>query len=163
MAVATTFSDVMTQLTGNAGGAIQSLPAVTLNGSRSRKIIASIVLASQASGSVIGVARIPVGAAITDIQLTTDTSLGSATISLGDSNSGAIYMAAQTFTATDTPTAVGKTATRGVPIAAGYDCVTGKVTTPPAGGNYEDVVLTVGTASLPSSGNLRIIIEYALD
>ena len=158
MAAASTFSTQMAALTGNTGGAVQSLPNVTLVGARERVFVANITLASQASGSTIGIARIPLGGTITNIQLTTDTSLSTAQISIGDSNSAAIYAAAQTLTSVNTPTNVGLAATRGSLITTGYDCVSAV-----ASKSYEDVVLVTSVAALPSSGNLVIIITYALD
>jgi len=153
------FSTQMAMLTGNAGGAVQNLPAVSVAGARERIFIANVPLGSQASGSQIAVARIPLGAVITGIQLITDTSLGTATVALGDIASGnsAIYAAAQTLTSTQTPTRVGVAATHGTPIAKGYDCVSGM------SASYEDIVLTTGVAALPASGNLVIIFEYAID
>ncbi len=158
MTVATLFSPVMSQLTGNAGGAVQSLPNVNLAGARERTFIATIAMTGQASGSVFGIARVPLQSVITGITLITDTSLGSATIALGDSNNNALYMAAQTLTNTNTPTRVGLAATHGSPITAGYDCVSGAATK-----TYEDITLIVPVAALPASGNLTVIIEYALD
>jgi hypothetical protein len=158
MAVATAYFDQMTTLTGNTAGAVQTLPDVTRVGGRRRTFVSSLTLASQASGTTIGVARLPIGAVINSIQGITDTSLGSTTISLGNSNSAAIYKAAATFTATETPTLWGLTATRGVPITSGYDCVTGV-----ANRSYEDIVLVTGAATAPSSGTLRILIDYSID
>lgn len=157
---ATLFSTQMAALTGNTGGAVQSLPGVNVAGGRLRIFVANLALASQASGSVIGVARLPLLAVISGITYITDTSLSTATIKLGDAGNGnsAIYAAAQTLTGTNTPTKVGLAATLGVPIAAGFDCVSGL-----AAASYEDVILTVGVAALPSSGNLTIIFEYAID
>jgi len=158
MAVATVFSTQMTSLTGNAGGGSQALPNVTGVGGRERIFHADITLAAQASGTTIGIARLPLGAMITDIQIITDTSLGSATISVGDSNSAAIYAAAATYTTINVPVYVGLAATLGVPITSGYDCQTGV-----ANKSYEDLVLVTASASLPASGNLRITVKYVLD
>lgn len=158
MATATVFSTAMALLTGNAGGNVQNLPAVNVAGARQRIFVGNIALAAQASGTVIAVARVPVGSVITGITLLTDTSLSTAQIALGDANSGAIYAAAQTLTSTNTPTRVGKQATQSAPIATGYDCQTGA-----ANYAYEDILLTTSVASLPGSGNLTIIVEYALD
>ena len=158
MAVATHFSTVMSQLTGNTGGQVQALPFVNVAGARNRIFVATITLAAQASGSVIGVARLPMLSAITGITLVTDTSLGTATIALGDTNNAARFLAAQTFTTINTPTRVGLTSAHGVPITSGYDCVSGLASL-----TYEDMVLTTAVASLPGSGNFTIIIEYALD
>jgi hypothetical protein len=158
MAVATIFAPEMTALTGNTGGAVQSLPNVTKVGARERVFVTTLVLATQVSTSVIGMARLPLGAIITGITLVTDTSLGSSTIALGDTNSAALYMAAQTLTSTNTPTRVGLASAHGAPITAGFDCVSGL-----ANKSYEDIVLTIAVANFPASGNLTLIIEYALD
>lgn len=161
MAVATAFTPVMTQLTGNTGGALQALPNVTLNGARQRTAIGVLTLASQASGTTIGMCRIPVspgGTMLIGLRLITDTSLGSTTISLGNSNSAALYMAAQTFTSTNTPTAVGKTSAFSAAITSGYDCLSGLASTV-----YEDIVLVTSTATAPSSGTLVLQVEYAID
>ena len=163
MTVATLFSTQMAQITGNTGGAIQSLPPVTTVGGRERVFIANVGLAAQASGAVIGVARFPLGAIITGITLLTDTSLGTSTIALGDTNSAALYAAATTLTNVNTPTRIGLAATHGAPITTGYDCISGLATAAPKGGQYEDVVLTVAVAALPALGNLAIIFEYSID
>ena len=158
MAVATAFTTAMAALTGNTGGALQILPAVTQAGARERVFTGVIALATQPSGSVIGLARIPLGAAITGITLVTDTSLGTTTIALGDTNSSALYMAAQTLTTVGVPQRVGLTAAHAAAITTGYDCATGI-----ASKSYEDIVLTTAVAALPASGNLAFILEYAFD
>ena len=158
MAVATVFSSQMTSLTGNAGGGSQALPNVTAVSGRVRVFHADIVLASQVAGTTIGIARLPLGAMITDIQVITDTSLGTTTISVGDSNSAAIYAAAATYTTINVPVYVGLAATLGVPIASGYDCLTGV-----ASKSYEDLVVVTAVATAPASGNLRLNIKYVMD
>lgn len=167
---ATQYFDQMALITANLGGAVQSLPKVDLVYGRRRSFTASLVLASQtvASGP-FGVARLPVPCVITDITLVTDTSLGTSTIALGDAGNGnsGIYMAAQVLTATDTPTKVGKTAKLGVEITAGFDAVTGNATAYGSssgfGAAYEDIIMTVAVATLPASGNLRILVEFVID
>lgn len=169
---ATLYSDIMTNLQANAGGGIQALPSVTLNGARRRQQISSIVLAAQASGSVIWVGRIPLFAALISIEAITDTSLGAATIAFGDAHNGnsAIYGAATTLTALNALTRLGPpTAQCGVPITTGYDYL-GTLVTPTmpqtagAGGFlFEDIIMTVGAAALPASGNLRVIFSYGID
>ncbi len=167
MAVATQFFDQMTSLTGNSGGATQVLPPAYLVYGRRRGFVASLVLAGQAAGTTFGVARLPLPFVMTDITLVTDTSLGTATIALGDANTANLWMAAQTLTATDTPTKVGKTAALGVPQFAGYDCQSGaQLSYAVAGGGgaaYEDITMVTATAALPGSGNLRIFFEFMLD
>lgn len=148
----------MAALTGNAGGQVQNLPNVNLAGARERTFVATIALGSQPAGTTFGIARLPLQSVITGITAITDTSLGTATIALGDANTTNAYMNAQTLTSTNTPTRVGLAAAHGQPIASGYDCVTGKASTV-----YEDVTLTTAVAALPASGNLCVIIEYALD
>ena len=163
------FSDQMTLLTGNVGGAVQSLPQVSLVGGRERNFISRITLASQISGKVFAVARIPLYSAFLGILVATDTSLGSSTIAFGDAGNGnsAIYVAAQTFTATNTPTLLGLVSAFGVPITAGYDSVTGNAVNYSSssgfGGLYEDIIMTVGAATFPASGNLVIVTQYQLD
>lgn len=164
---ATLASTEMAQLYGNAGGAVQSLPAVTVLGGKQRLQRASIALASQASGAVIHIARLPIGAMLTGIVFMTDTSLGSATISVGDFNAAAIYAAAQTLTSTNSKVSAGLVTTMYKIITTGYDAVLGGplgYALPGQGGaNYEDLVMVVGTAALPSSGNLVVAIEYIID
>lgn len=167
MAVATVFSDIMTSLTGNSGGGVQVLPPSYLVYGKRRTLTALITLAAQVAGTVIAVARLPLPSVITDITLLTDTSLGSSTIALGDANSANFLSAAATFTATDTPTKVGKTAALGVVQQTGYDSQSGAQVTPYAPGQggafYDDILLTTATATLPASGNLRIMIEFVID
>ena len=122
---ATAYFPSISQLVGNAGGAIQSLPTVTLNGGRERVLSATLAMAAQASGVTLGVCRIPLYSLISGITVVTDTSLGSATISLGDAANTTLYMAAQTLTTTNVPQRVGLAATHGQPIQTGYDCSTG--------------------------------------
>lgn len=167
---ATLFGPNMTLLTGNNGGSVQSLPQGNEVNAKERLFIEQIALASQASGSIFAVARIPLGCVFLGITVCTDTSLGSATIEFGDAGSGnsAIYGAAATLTSTNTPTVfakAGASGTYGQQITSGYDSVTGAATSytgsSGSGGNYEDVTMTTGAASLPSSGNLTVITRWA--
>lgn len=166
---ATAFFDQMSKLVLNIGGAVQSLPHVNTAGGKLRAFTNSLTLNSQASATVFGVARIPLPFIFLGIELDTDTSLGSSTIAFGNAASGnsAIYAAAATFTATDTPTPKGKASLYGTEITSGYDCQTGALTTPQNasgyGGAYEDIIMTVGAATLPASGNLRVTVYYAID
>ena len=166
---ATAYFDNMGSLMGNLSPAVQVLPGVNVVSGKERAFISSLTLAAQTSGTVLGVARLPLLAALLGITVITDTSLGSSTIKFGDAASGnsAIYGAAATLTATDTPTVFAKTATYGVPITSGYDCVTGALTSAANnsgyGGAYEDIIMTIGAATMPASGNLRVIVKYAID
>lgn len=111
-------------------------------GGKMRRILATFDMASQASGSFLVIGRRPQGSVFAGLRLTTDTSLGTATVSAGTAASAARDKAAATFTATDTPTTYGKAS------AFAADALTAD----------EIVGLTTGTAALPSSGIL--IAEY---
>lgn len=99
---------------------------------------ASIVLAAQQVNDTIVVGYVPSGAAFLFGILSTDTSLGSATIAIGTAASAAKYRAAATFTTTNTPTLQQLVAT-----------VANVSLTAP-----ETQIITVTTAALPASGNL---------
>lgn len=162
---ATVFGAQMTRLTGNTGGALQQLIESYLN-TNEKSFVESITLASQVATTVIAVARIPVPFTPMGFTVISDTSLGSTTFSLGNAANGnsAKYKALATFTSTDTPVKYGLTATMGVPVLSGIDCLTGLPTAYSSGGNggggYEDITLTTAVATLPASGNLRIITHY---
>jgi len=170
---ATAWSDIMTNVVGNVGGALQSLNSVTLLSGRIRRQVSRITLASQESGTVIHVARLPLYAALEDIEVQTDTSLGSTTIKFGDAHNGnsAIYGAAATLTSTNTRTRFGPPlATWGVAITSGYDYLGNLVTpfmpqvvSPVGGAMFEDIIMTTGAATAPSSGTLVVSIKYVID
>lgn len=167
---ATLYSDIMTKLQANAGGAVQSLPDGNLFGSRLRRQISKIVLATQLSGSFIWVARIPLGACLLDINAMTDTSLGTATIAFGDAHNGntAIYGVAATLTALNTKTRFGPPLAQwNVPITTGYDylakLVTAYAPSSIGGAGFEDIIMTTAVANLPASGNLYLEFVYAID
>lgn len=167
---ATAFSDVMANIVGNVGGAIQVLNKVSQVGGKIRVNISRFVLAAQASGTVFGLARIPTFASLLGIKAITDTSLATATLFFGDAANGnsAIYGAAQTLTATNALTTLTMPVAQfGTPIVNGYDCQTGAPTTyannSGYGGGYEDIIMTTGVAALPGTGNLVVVVEYAID
>jgi hypothetical protein len=159
----------MNNIVGNLGGAIQTLPKGSFVGGKQRGFGDTLVLNTQAAATIVGVARVPLPFVFLGILLCTDTSLATATIAFGNAGNGnsALYAAAATFTATDTPTLKGKTSVLGTEITSGFDSVTGLATSYSSssgfGGAYEDVIMTTAVASLPGSGNLRIVFEYAID
>lgn len=171
-------SDNMALLVGNSGGGIMSLPGVNVWSGRARWQLSRIVLASQdydaqTGGFAIQVARLPLYASLLAVIANTDTSLGSTTIAFGDSHTGngAIYGAAATLTSTNVATRMGPpTAAYGVPITTGYDGKTGNVMNSfmpqkvgDGGALYEDILMFLGVADLPASGNLVIGVEYLID
>lgn len=112
---------------------------------REKRFRATIPLASQATTDTVVLADIPAGMVFAGGYLTTDTSLGTATIAVGISGTTAKYKAAATFTATDTPTAFGMASAISMsPLAAS-----------------ERIILTIGTAALPSSGTLVIDLYFS--
>lgn len=114
-------------------------------GARDHRYRASITLAAQASGDTIVLANVPAGVCFEYGVIVSDTSLSTATVSVGNSTSAAKYKAAATFTATDTPTLFGKAA-----------AVAGS-----ASSAVEQVLLTVGTAALPASGQLVVDLYFS--
>lgn len=123
------------------------LPAVSDVHGRVRVFNETVTLASGLNTSdAIEVAQLPKGARVLYGVLTTDTSLGSSTVAIGIAGSTGKYRAAATFTATNTPTLFGVATGTGTPLAA-----------------EETVVVTIGTANLPASGTLRVMIFYSLD
>lgn len=114
-------------------------------GARLDRYRASITLASQASGDTVVLANIPAGAIFAFGVINSGVSLGSSTVSVGTASSAAKYKAAATFTATDTPTLFGTAAAVAMsPLAA-----------------QEQVILTVGAAALPSSGQLVVDLYFS--
>jgi hypothetical protein len=104
-------------------------------------------LASQAAADTVVLARVPAGSDFAFGILTTDTSLGSTTISIGTSASAALYRAAATFTATDTPTFFGKAVTIGFATdALAADSL---------------ILLTWATATAPASGTLVVDLYFS--
>lgn len=149
-------------------GQFGQLPPVIYAGGKERTVRATIKLAGQAAQSSFIIARLPLPCMITRFTLLTDTSLGTAQINLGNYSAAAIYMASRTFTATDTPTTVGKAGGIMQLLTTGYDGITGATTsaTSPGsgGGAYTDIQLNVtSAAALPSSGTLYVLTHFIND
>jgi hypothetical protein len=111
-----------------------------------RNFSEQVTLAAQASADTIVVGLIPKGAIFLYGVLTSDTSLATATIAIGNSTTAGKYRASAVFTAVDTPTLFGVTA--GEDVANTVD---------------ESVLITVATAALPASGNLKIQLFYSFN
>ena len=113
---------------------------------RSKLLRNTITLASQVygtSGNIV-LGSLPNGARIQNIKMITDTSLGSSTISIGNSSSATAYSAATTMTATDTWTQLSSVA------ALAAEQVS--VDTP--------LLANILVANLPAAGTLIIDVEY---
>ena len=114
-------------------------------GGRIRRFRASFTLASQASGDTITLAKIPAGYAFAYGIINASATLGaSATVAIGTAASSGKYRAAAVFTAA-APTLFG------VSTAADDDALTAE----------ETVILTVGTAALPSSGTSVVDLYFS--
>lgn len=152
--MAISFGPNSSKLVNNSGGQVQSLPDQSVGG-KLKFFLEQITLASQPSTDSVMVARVPVGSYLVGIVVESDTSLGSATIAFGDSNTNNRYASAATFTTTDTKVEVCKTAGF-AQITSGYDQAGGA-----ARNDYTDILMKIGTASLPSAGNLKVMTVYA--
>lgn len=116
-------------------------------GARLRRYRATFVLAAQSTGAgnELVLAKVPAGLVFAYGVITTDTSLSTSTLAIGNSTTATKYRAAAVFTATDTPTLFGTTAA--IKMAAL---------------TAEEVVLgTIATAALPASGNLVIDLYFS--
>lgn len=114
-------------------------------GGRMRRFRASITLASQASGDTIVLANVPAGHSFAYGVLTASATLGSATVAIGNDTTAGKYRAAAAFTSANTPTNFG------LASAVAGDASTAE----------EEVILTVGTAALPSSGTLVVDLYFS--
>lgn len=81
--------------------------------------------------------------------ITSSVTLGTSTVAIGVASATGKYRAAATFTTADTPTLFGTTAGMAPTVA------NPKLTAP------EEVIITIGTASLPSSGTLIVDLYFA--
>lgn len=140
----------MAQTYSNELAGQASVPTTKANtsdgyGGRPRRYRATIDLAAQASGDTIVLAEIPANSVFAFGVLNSSVSLGTATLAVGDASSATKYRAASTFTATDTPTLFGNAA--------------GAAEAKNAASN--EVIATIGTASLPASGTLVVDLYFS--
>lgn len=123
-------------------------PKASVYGGRLKRMRATITLASQTTSDTLLLGNLPAGAVFAYGVLTASASLGTSTLAIGYAGTTGAYRAAATFTATDTPTLFGVTATG--PAASD------------AGATTETAILgTIATATLPSSGTLVVDIFYS--
>lgn len=135
-----------TELDGvlNATGAPVKAEGYVYEG-RLRNYRATIALAAQADGDTIVLAQPPAGAVFSHGVITTDTSLATATVSIGSTDDPDGMRADAVLTATDTPEVFGTIA--GIQEGV-FDGAT-------------QVKLTVATAALPASGNLVVDLVFS--
>jgi hypothetical protein len=121
-------------------------PEVADVGGRLRIFNEKITLAGQTTADTIQVAKLPRGARVLFGVLVSTVSLGSSTIAIGVSGTAGKYRAASVFASADAPTFFGVAANVGEPLTA-----------------EETVIITIGAASLPGAGTLRVMMVYTVD
>lgn len=121
-------------------------PDVTYVGGRLRVFNEQVVFNGQAIGDTITVGRIPKGAIPLFFIINTDTSTGTATLAIGDGTTANRFAAAATRTTVNAPQMRGDQAPGATELT-----------------DETDIVLTVGSAALPASGNLSLQTVYTLD
>lgn len=165
---ATAYGTNMAKIVGAAAGQLPQLPEVAYVGGKLRVFNETVTYAAQASGTVIGVARLPLPCVLQFVTLLASVSSGTATIALGNAadTKSAIYKAAAAFTAVDTLTFVALSATYGTLITQGVDSQgisLGPNAPGQGGGGYEDIILTTGAAAAPASGTLKLAFYFTVD
>jgi hypothetical protein len=128
---------------------LYSTPATQANGNvvggRMRRYRATITLASQADGDTVVLAKVPAGSVFAYGVINASATLGaSATVAIGISGAAGKYRTAAVFTAA-APTLFGNVA------AVDDSALTAE----------EEVILTVGTAALPSSGTCVVDLYFS--
>lgn len=132
------------KLGNGAGGQIQG----NSYQAKLKRIRATVLFTGQAAADTIVLGELPAGAIFAYGVLTASATLGaSATIAIGKAGTPAKYKAAAVFTAADTPTLFGKaSAADDEPLTA-----------------IEEVIMTIGTAALPTSSDYVIVDLYYSD
>lgn len=130
-----------TELTSIAATPVVKADATKGYAARIRRYRATITYASQTTSDTIVIAVVPAGMLFAYGVLNADTSSGSTTLAIGITGATAKYKAAAAFTATNTPTLFGTTATAGAsaPLTA-----------------EETIFITLAAATAPSSGTLVV-------
>lgn len=139
--MATTYSNEMETILNDTPATFADGKVV---GGRFRRYRATIDLATQAVGTIV-LSRVPEGSVFAYGVLNTDTSLGSATVAIGDVDDIDLYRSAATFTATNTPTMFGRN----------LGLKEGPVTA------QKEIHLTSAVATLPASGTLFVDLYFS--
>lgn len=116
-------------------------------GSKVRSIRATKTATALAAADRMYLGRLPRGAVVTAIRVTTDTSFGTSTLSIGTTAAPTKYCNVQTNTVTEKPVIIGPRATAAVLAPLTAD---------------EDIWLTVGTATLAGATVAAFVIEYKI-
>lgn len=133
---------------------VNNLPQGNEWGARVRAFRYHLVLDTQGTGA-ISLGTVPPGMNFLYGMHATDTSLGTSTVAVGIAGATTKYKAAAVFTAVDTPTLFGN-------AAAMESETTSEIGSSPVGtGTEETILLTVGTAALPASGDYFVTLYFA--
>lgn len=122
--------------------------APSRHGGRLRVLADDVTFATQTTSDtiIIGGGRLPIGAQVQYVTITTDTSTGAATLALGITGSVAKYKAAGAVTTVNVPQIFGVTAALLTPITT-----------------EEQLFFTIAAASLPASGRMVVAVYYTID
>jgi hypothetical protein len=138
------FVNASSAAAANAG--IAAIPASLLGG-KVRLALAEFNCATDVQGTYTVPIRLPAGARVLTMFMNASVTMGaSATIAIGIAGTVGKYRAAATYTAADTFSLFSINAATGVALAT-----------------EEQIIMTVGVASLPASGRLLIGFFYATE
>ncbi len=154
-----TSSPNVSKLVGNTAGNVQTLPDQAVGG-KERCWIERQGIPNLLVGDMLCIARIQCGSYMAAIEITSDTSFGNGQFCIGDRNNASRFVAAGTFTSTDTPTDKLRASAKGVAIATpGWD--QGATGTVASGNNlYDDIMLICVTSSFSAGGTFTVITKY---
>lgn len=117
------------------------------SGGKVKVVTENFVYATDVAGSyAIGGGLIPAGARVVDAYFVTSVTTGSATLALGIAGTTAKYINAAAVTTANQRT-----------VQVNQAALLVEITT------AEQLLLTVAAASLPASGNLKIVLTYVID
>lgn len=117
------------------------------SGGKVKVVTENFVYNTDVAGSyAIGGGVIPVGARVVDAYFVTSVTTGSATLALGIAGTTAKYINAAAVTTANQRT-----------VQVNQAALLVEITT------AEQLLLTVAAASLPASGNLKIVLTYVID
>lgn len=124
-------------------------PRATVYQARLKRLRASFTLNTQTTSDTLVIGNLPAGATFAYGVYNASVSLGgTATLAIGISGTTGKYCAATAFTAANAPTLFGTVATQGA--------------ADPALAAEEQVIATIGSASLPASGTMVIDLYYSM-
>ena len=122
-------------------------PSASVYGGRVRRLRGTFTYNTQTTSDTLTVGTLPAGATFVSGAITTSASTSTATLAIGITGTTGKYRAAAAVTTTDVPQLFGTAATVGAasPLSA-----------------EEQVIVTIGTASLPASGTLVVDLFYSM-